>query len=141
MTLTSIAGSPILRRLAQHAGGGLLGLGALIWIAQAGPFGEVVIYVTEEDVEIEVGGQKVRIKSRRHDPLIFDLAPGRHELVVSRGGRVLYRERFEVRPGRSILLTAYDPGRLGPDATGTAPAGENESRERRGSVPAGGPMP
>jgi hypothetical protein len=69
----------------------------------------VVVHVTEPDVEVSIGGRMYRIEERRYDPIVCKLPPGRHELIMTRRGRVLYRESFEVRRGVSLVLTAWDP--------------------------------
>jgi hypothetical protein len=109
------AGNTIL----EHLAGSLLGLGILGWAAvHSGPTrGEVVVHVTEPDVEVEVGGRTFRIEDRRHAPIVCELTPGWHDLVMRRRGRVLHEESFELRAGMSVVLTAWDPNRdrAGPD--------------------------
>jgi hypothetical protein len=97
----------------KHVAGGILGLALLVWTAiHSGPVhGDVVVHVTEPGVELRIGGHTFRIEDRRFDPIVCKLPPGWHELVMRRHGLVLYRESFEVRPGRSLVLTAWDPDR------------------------------
>jgi hypothetical protein len=99
------------KRALQHLAGCLLGLAILAWVAaHSGPaHGEVVVHVTEPDVEVSISGRPYRIGERRYDPIVCKLPPGRHELVMTRHGSVLYRESFEVRRGVSLVLTAWDP--------------------------------
>jgi hypothetical protein len=99
------------KRLLKYLAGCLLGLTILAWVAaHSGPaHGEVVVHVTEPDVEVSIGGRPYRIGERRYDPIVCKLTPGRHALVMTRHGRVLYPESFEVRRGVSLVLTAWDP--------------------------------
>jgi hypothetical protein len=108
--------STLTARVAQYTVGTVMGLTTLVWIAdRAGSSAEVVIHVTEFDVEIRVGGRTFLIDDRSYEPIVLQLHPGPYELVMTRSGRVLYREPFEVRPGESCVLTAYDPNRLALD--------------------------
>lgn len=89
---------------------GLLGVGALGWVVeQSLPCGQVVVHVTEPDVEVVVGGRAFRIKGRVYDPIVCKLRRGQHELLMKRGGRLLFRETFTVGPGQDVVLTAWDP--------------------------------
>jgi hypothetical protein len=89
---------------------GLLVLGLVV--ERAGPWDvEAVVHVTEPDVEVSVGGQTFRVEGWAPAPLVCRLAPGTYELVMSRGGRELYRESFTAWGGENLVLTARDPSR------------------------------
>jgi hypothetical protein len=94
-----------------QAAGGLLGLGILAWAAvHSGPTnGEVVVHVTEPDVDVSIGGHTYHVEERRFAPIVCELPPGLHELVVKRNGLVLDRQSFAVERGSSQVLTAWDP--------------------------------
>ena len=101
---------------------GILGLAALGWILEmAGDEGKlavhmsdpdaVVVHVTEPDVEVVVGGLTYRIEGRASEPIVCKLPDGRHDLIMTRDGELLYKETFTVRPGEGVVLTAWDPNR------------------------------
>lgn len=102
-------------RMIRWAGGGLLGLAVLGWVVDRAGYSdvEVVIQVVEPDVEVAVGGQTFAIRGQRDAPIVCELPPGWHRLVMRRGDRVLFEEDFEVRPGKNVVRTAYDPERVG----------------------------
>ncbi len=106
--------SAIVVRMVRIAWNGLLGLMILSWVVDhAGPpTSEAVVHVVEPDVEVSIGGNTYRIEARRFDPIVCKLPPGQHELIMSRGGRILYRESFETRRGESVVLTAWNSERL-----------------------------
>jgi hypothetical protein len=76
------------------------------------PCGEVVVHVTEPNVEVVVGGRAYRFEGRPGDPIVCSLRRGQHELIMRRGGRILYKERFTVRPGENVVLAVVDPLRM-----------------------------
>jgi hypothetical protein len=102
------------RRVARVVTGGLLALAILGWVAaRVGTLtGEVVVHVVEPDVEVDVGGHTFVIEGPRHEPVVCELPFGRHDLAMSRAGRVLYLETFEVQPDHNTVLVAFDPARL-----------------------------
>ena len=53
------------KRVLKHLAWGLLGVAILAWIAaRTGPaHGEVVVHVTEPDVEVSIGGRTFRIEA------------------------------------------------------------------------------
>lgn len=118
----------ILTKVCQWAAGGLLGVGTTWWVVEhlGGPGGSVVVHLCEPDVDLVVGHHTCRIGSLPADPLVCDLPAGRHELRVSRGGEVLYREAFDLGRGEQIVLSAWVP----PSATSPRP------RHHRGRLPA-----
>jgi hypothetical protein len=86
---------------------------AILWqiVEHSGPPRcQVVVHVTEDDVDVEVDGWDYRVKSTMASPIVLDLRPGRHTLRMSRRGRLLYEESFTLRPGRDVVLTAWDEG-------------------------------
>jgi hypothetical protein len=79
---------------------------------QAGPQQcQAVIHVTEADVDVWVDGMAFRVGSWRDSPVLCPLAPGRHELRMTRDGRTLYQEAFTLRGNDDVVLTAWDPAR------------------------------
>jgi hypothetical protein len=101
------------RRVLKQLVLAILGLGILAWAAaHAGPtHGEVVVHVTEPDVDVVFGGHTFHIEERRFAPIVCELPPGWHDLIVTRHGQVLDRQSFEVHAGASLVLTAWDPNR------------------------------
>ena len=64
----------VVSRIIKGLAAGVLGLAALGWIIeQASPRGEVVVHVTEPDVEVIVGGRTYRIGARVYDPIVCQL--------------------------------------------------------------------
>lgn len=107
---------------------GCLGLtaGILGFVAvRSGPrTGEVIVHVTEPGVTIRIGDLTVRVEDVPNAPYELELPVGGHALVVSRDDRELYREEFQVRSGQSVILTAYDPTRMGRQSSGLDPSRE-----------------
>lgn len=117
-------------RVVHSVGGAMLGVAAVFLIAgQAKPDGVAVVHVTEADVEVTVGGLRYRIEGRVYDPIVCELPPGRHELVVSRNGRDLARESFEMERGESIVLTMWDPARRGEELDPEGSGGPTTGRD------------
>ncbi|WP_169974463.1 hypothetical protein [Tautonia rosea] len=111
-SILSFVESALIARVAQYTIGTVLGLTMLAWIAsRAGSAGEVIIHVTESNVQIDVAGYTFDIDDQLYDPIVLDLSSGSYELVLNRDDQVLYRETFEVRSGETCILTAYDPNR------------------------------
>lgn len=106
----------MLRRILRLTAGLFLGLGFLYWVVERGGMEnvEVVIQVEESDVEVSVDRKIYRIVGQRDHPILCDLAPGRHELVMRRGAEVLFVDSFVVRPGANVVRSAYDPRRMAP---------------------------
>jgi hypothetical protein len=111
--LGSLIRFSFLGKLFRWAAGGLMSLAFLGWVVdQTGPRGcEVVVHVYEADVEVAVGDRAYRIEGRRDRPIVCDLPPGRHTLVMRRGDQVLFEEEFEVRHGENVVRVAWAPGR------------------------------
>jgi hypothetical protein len=86
---------------------------------------EVIVHVTEPDIEAAVAGRMFRIGVLSGDPIVCGLAPREHEPVMRRGGRARYRETFTVRGGESVVLTAWNPNRPHP------PEGRDPKRRRQ----------
>jgi hypothetical protein len=94
--------------------GFLLGLAVLGWVVErCGPRDiEVVVHVMEPDVEVTIGDRPFKIEGRRHKPIVCELPPGWHRLIMRRGDRILFEDEFETRPGDWIVRTVWDPERL-----------------------------
>lgn len=105
--LAILARSIIVQRIATYGTGLVVGLGALgVIVEKAGPDGKAVVHVIEADVEVAIGDQAFWVEDRRFEPIVFELTPGRHELLMTRDDQVLYRESFHVKAGSSRVLTA-----------------------------------
>ena len=113
-TLALVFKSELFLRLAKVVGSSLLTLVTLGWIVEhAGPpSGRAVVHVTESDVTVQVGGNTYEFAERPLEPIVCELRPGKHELTMTRDGRVLYEQTFRIRRGESVVLTAWDPERL-----------------------------
>lgn len=115
MSLSGVSGlvfkSIAFARVAKVSGGGLLSLAILVWVADHSgpPNGQVIVHVMESDVTLTIGGNTYQIEALRYAPIVCTLPRGRHELILSRGSQVLYRESFELRGGESLILNAWDP--------------------------------
>jgi hypothetical protein len=103
----------IMSRMIKVVAGSLLALSILVWIEErCGPqTNEVVVHVTESDVEVTIGDQTYQIEDRPFAPIACNLAPGWHRLVMRRGDRILFEESFEVRLGENCVRVAGDPDR------------------------------
>jgi hypothetical protein len=108
MTLTNAA---ILTKPLQWAAAGLLGVATTWWVVEhvGGPTGTAVVHVCEPGVDLAVGDRTYRVEQRTDAPLVCELPPGRHELRMSRGDRVLYREVFTLGRGEQLVLVAWVP--------------------------------
>src|SRR3954453_13556038 len=84
----------ILGMAAKGLGSCLLGGSMLWWVAaHAGPpRNEVIVHVTEPDVEVAVGDHVFRLQEWTEGPIACELPPGPHTLRMRRGHRVLYEE-------------------------------------------------
>jgi hypothetical protein len=71
-------------------------------------FPNVLVHVTEPDVDVSIGEHTYHVEGRAADPISLNLAVGRHQLIMRRGDRVLCDQTFEIRPGEETMLTAWD---------------------------------
>lgn len=119
-----------LRLVFKGLGAALLAGSMLGWVAERSgpPRVEVVVHVAEPDVEVGVGGRTFRVEGRAGSPLVCELPPGRHELLMTRGGRALYREMFEAPRGKGVVLTAWDATRE-PEGRAAGIAGRGRWRQ------------
>lgn len=81
-------------------------------------------------MEISVGRETISIGSRKYEPLSLDLPAGVHDLTMSQGGEVLYRETFVLEGGDELVLTAWAQTSAGP-----APQENRGGPERRACKP------
>jgi hypothetical protein len=115
MSLQSLIGLflkfSIISRMIKLVAGCLLGMAVLGWVVDhcGSRNNEVIVHVMEPDVEVTFGDQTYQIKGRRYDPIVCDLSPGWHRLIMRRGDRILFEESFEVRPGQNVVRTAWNP--------------------------------
>src|SRR5882757_7310801 len=100
-----------MRKLAHVTAVSVLSVSFLSWVVlHVGPTrGEVVVHVNEPDIDLTVGTHTYLIKRIPYDPIVCELATGWHELTVTKHGRVLSRQRFEVEGGQTVVLVACDP--------------------------------
>jgi hypothetical protein len=66
------------------------------------------VHVIEPDVEVIVGGQSF-FEDQPYAVIKCPLRAGRHLLRMRRGDRILYEERFTIRRGEDVILTAHCP--------------------------------
>lgn len=101
----------ILTKACQWVAGGLVGVATTWWVVEhlGGPTGTATVHVCEPDVDVVVGDRTYRVEDTRTSPLVCELPAGRHELRMSRGGRVLYREVFTLGGGEQVVLTTWVP--------------------------------
>ena len=106
----------ILTNSLPWAAAGLVGVAATWWAVEhvGGPDGTAIVHVCEPGVDVVVGDQTYRVERPLDEPLVCDLPAGRHELRMSRGDRVLYREVFTLDRGEYEILTAWVPRRAEP---------------------------
>ncbi|HEV3165090.1 MAG TPA: hypothetical protein VGZ22_13780 [Isosphaeraceae bacterium] len=99
----------LLGKLARTSAAGLLGAAVLGWVADhtQPDEGTAFVHVTEPDVQVSIGDRTYTVAGTQLAPIECGLPPGRHTLVMSRLGEVLYREDFEVSPGSQVILTAW----------------------------------
>ncbi|MFO0892853.1 MAG: hypothetical protein U0790_27400 [Isosphaeraceae bacterium] len=99
-------------RLLVRVGILLAGTFVLFWVAnRSGPDeSELVVHVSEPDVELSIGEETYTIKGRALQPIVRILPPGSYSVVVRRGPRELFRQAFDLRPGGHVVCTAWDQG-------------------------------
>ena len=66
-----------------------------------------VVHVCNDRVAVRVDGEVIDVEEQPLSPLVFHLAAGDHELIMSRAGVVLYREGFTLQGGEERVLTAW----------------------------------
>jgi hypothetical protein len=90
---------------------GTLGFVVLSWVANKVTYSgaNVVVHITEPDVEVRIDYEVYRIVGRSHQPIDCDLAAGDHRMVMSRGLNILLDCTFHVDPGYDLVLTASTP--------------------------------
>jgi hypothetical protein len=102
------------------------------------PSGSTVVHVTERDVDIFIDGTPYHVRGYRGAPIVTTLRPGRHTLRMSRKGRVLYDEPFEIgRRDDGIVLTAWDKTRPvdpGPPVTTVSLQHTDSKKQRHRSI-------
>jgi hypothetical protein len=88
----------------------LLG-GTVLWQvgAHSGPpNGTAYVHVTAPQVDVTVDNETYHIETLAASPIVCELRPGKHGLRMTRNGRTLYEEKFILRPGEELVLTAWD---------------------------------
>jgi hypothetical protein len=92
LLLVQVYKIPLISRLLGTMAGGVMGLVVLGWAVEdcGSRSTEVVVHVMEPDVEVTVGDQTYPIEGRRYDPIVCELSPGWHRLVMRRGDHVLF---------------------------------------------------
>jgi hypothetical protein len=101
----------LLAAVAKGLGACVLG-GWLLWqvVERSGPhFSEVVVHVTASPAVVTIDGRPYQIATWRDSPIVCTLRGGWHELRMWRDERLVYQEKFQVRPGEDVVLTASDP--------------------------------
>jgi hypothetical protein len=90
---------------------GTIGFVMLSWVANKVTYSgaNVVVHVTEPDVEVRIDYEVYRIVGRSYQPINCDLAAGDHRMVMSRGLNILLDFTFRVEPGCDLMLTASMP--------------------------------
>ena len=87
-----------------------LALAAVVfaWVVQnsGSPYGNVVVHVTEANVEITLDDFRILIRERRSTPITLQLPPGQHCLRMIRDQQTLYEERFILKRDEEVVLTA-----------------------------------
>ena len=86
----------VLIKSLQWAAAGLLGVATTWWVVEhaGGSTGTVIVHVAEFGADVVVGDRTFRVEDEGDVPVVCELPAGRHELRLSRGGRVLLREVF-----------------------------------------------
>jgi hypothetical protein len=101
----------ILAAVAKGLGACVLS-GWLLWqvVERSGPqVSAVVVHVTASPAVVMIDGRSYQVATWRDSPIVCQLRRGWHELRMWRGERLVYREKFRVRPGEDAVLTAWDP--------------------------------
>jgi hypothetical protein len=96
--------------VAKPVGCLLLG-GAIIWqvaLYAGPPKGRALVHVSMARVEVTVDEARYRVEDLDRTPIVCELKPGRHMARMTRDGRVLYEEEFEIAPGEDNILVAWD---------------------------------
>jgi hypothetical protein len=110
-TRPRVAVRSALLKLLERAAGCALAGGMLWWIvAHAGPRdATVIVHVGEPDVEVSVDDRTYAVGDLGDSPLELVLRAGRHTLRMSRGGRVLDEQSFDLQGGRDLILATWAP--------------------------------
>jgi hypothetical protein len=85
--------------------------GTILWQvgAHSGPpNGVAYVHVTTPQVELTVDDETYRVETLANSPIVCQLRPGKHGLRMTRSGQTLYDEKFTLRPGEELVLTAWD---------------------------------
>lgn len=75
-----------------------------------------IVHVANRAVDVRIGERSVHVEEARSEPLVFPLAAGKHELIMSRAGKVLFREAFDLARGEERTMAAWwiPPGAVDP---------------------------
>jgi|GEM_PF-4916063 len=88
--------------IVNRVGALLLG-GAFLWqvVEHVGPFQcEAVIHVSESNADMMIDNVTYRVGNvPRETPIVCELAPGQHRLIMHRSGKLLYEKEFSLKPG------------------------------------------
>jgi hypothetical protein len=85
--------------------------GTILWQvgAHSGPpNGIAYVHVITPQVEVTVDNLTYRVETLANSPIVCELRPGKHGLRMTRNGRTLYEEKFTLKPGEELVLTAWD---------------------------------
>jgi hypothetical protein len=85
--------------------------GTILWQvgAHSGPpNGTAYVHVTTPQVDVTVDDEAYHVETLEDSPLVCELRPGKHRLRMTRKGQTLYEEKFILRPGEELVLTAWD---------------------------------
>jgi hypothetical protein len=67
-----------------------------------------IVHVVATDVVVAVDDRAYPIESVAESPLVCELGTGEHVLRMRRGPRLVYEEKFTLRPGQELILAAYE---------------------------------
>ena len=97
--------------IAKGLGACVLG-GWLLWqvVERSGPqVSEVVVHVTAFPAVVTIDGRPYQVATWQDSTIVCELRGGWHELRMWRGERLVHHDKFQVRPGEEVVLTAWDP--------------------------------
>lgn len=103
------------------AGSLLLG-GTILWqvVEHTGPpRGRAIVHVSNLHVNLDIDHTNYRVEDFSETPVVCELPPGRHMARMSRNGKVLAEQQFQVVAGEEIVLAVWDrnaPGRKIPSS-------------------------
>jgi hypothetical protein len=85
--------------------------GAILWqvTEHCGALkGIAYVHVAHPQVNVTVDDETYWVETLWDTPIVCELRPGRHMLIMTQKGRVLSEQEFTLEPGQEVVLTAWE---------------------------------